>query len=34
LLGPEMAAREPRPLVFGLPPTAALVSVAEWFRIF
>ena len=26
LLGPEMAGREPRALVFGLPPTIALVS--------
>jgi len=25
LLGPEVAAREPWSLVFGLPPTAALV---------
>jgi hypothetical protein len=33
LLGPEMAAREPRSLVFGLPPAAALVSVVDSFRI-
>jgi hypothetical protein len=33
LLGPEMAARKPRSLVFGLPPIAALVNVADSFRI-
>jgi hypothetical protein len=33
LLGPKMAAREPRSVVFGLPPIAALVSVADSFRI-
>jgi hypothetical protein len=33
LLGSEMAARESRPLVFGLSPIAALVSVANLFRI-
>jgi hypothetical protein len=33
LLGPEVAAREPWSLVFGLPPTAALVSMAPSFKI-
>jgi hypothetical protein len=33
LLGPEMAARKPRSLVFGLSPIAALVNVADSFRI-
>jgi hypothetical protein len=33
LLGPEVAAREPWSLVFGLPPTAALVSMAASFKI-
>jgi hypothetical protein len=33
LLGPEVAAREPWSLVFGLPPTAALVSMVASFKI-
>jgi hypothetical protein len=33
LLGPEMAARKPRSLVFGVSPIAALVNVADSFRI-